>query len=63
MLNKYTAALLATIVYGLVVPLGYQVLAQDSLRPMAVAMSAAAFFFIMVAVFGKLLPKPALQQT
>lgn len=61
MLNKYTAALLATIAYGLVVPLGYQVLAQDSMRPLAVALSAVAFFFIMVALFDKLLSKRSLQ--
>lgn len=62
MLNKYTAALLATLVYGILVPLGYQVLTQDSMRPFAVALSAAAFFFVMLAVFGKILSKPALQQ-
>lgn len=57
MLNKYNAALLATVIYGIVFPLGYQVLAQDHLRPLSVALSSIVFFFVMLGVFGKILRK------
>jgi hypothetical protein len=57
MLNKYNAALLATVIYGILFPLVYQVFAQDHVRPVSVALSAVIFFFIMVGAFGKILGK------
>jgi len=54
MLNKYVAALAATIVFGILFPLSYCVLTQQNLSPIAVAIAAAAFFFSMLAVCGKI---------
>jgi len=59
MLNKYNAALLATVIYGILFPLCYQVIAQDHLRPVSVAVSAVLFFLVMLLVFGKILDKRA----
>ena len=58
MLNKYVAALGATVVFGVLFPLSYCVVTQDNLHPLAVAASAALFFFSMLALCGKFLCKP-----
>lgn len=57
MVNKYIAALGVTVVFGVLFPLSYQVLTQDHLPPIAVAVSAALVFFSLLAVFGKILCK------
>lgn len=57
MLNKYVAALGATIIFGVLFPLTYCVLTQENLHPVAVAVSAAIFFFSMLALCGKFLRK------
>jgi hypothetical protein len=54
MLNKYIAALGATMVFGVLFPLSYCVLMQKNLHPFAVAVSAAVFFFSALALCGKL---------
>lgn len=45
MLNKYTAALLATVVFGVLFPLSYQVLTGTNPGPLPVAVTAVLFFF------------------
>lgn len=62
MLNKYTAALLATVVFGVLFPLSYQVVTGMNPGPLPVAISAVLFFFSMLALFGKIFRKPSLQQ-
>ena len=57
MLNKYNAALVATVVFGILFPLIYHCVTQDHLAPIAVAASAVVFFCLMLAAFGKLLHK------
>jgi hypothetical protein len=57
MLNKYNAALLATVVYGILFPLIYHCVTQNHLPPIAVAASAVVFFFGMLAAFGKLMDR------
>lgn len=62
MLNKYVAALAATVVFGILFPLSYCVLAQQDLHPVAVVISAAVFFFSVLALCGKFQPKHLHQQ-
>lgn len=62
MLNKYTAALLATVVFGVLFPLSFQVVAGTNPGPLPVAISAVMFFFSMLALFGKILRSRALHQ-
>jgi hypothetical protein len=57
MLNKFNAALIATVVYGILFPLTYHCVTQEHLAPIAVAASAVVFFFVMLAAFDKLLHK------
>lgn len=57
MLNKYNAALIATLVFGVLFPLSYVVLTGQHPEPRMVAVGAVLFFFAMVALFGKLLRK------
>jgi hypothetical protein len=61
MLNKFNASLLATIVFGILFPLSYHCVTGTHLQPVAVAISAVIFFFIMLAAFGKLLHKHTLR--
>jgi hypothetical protein len=62
MLNKFNASLLATIVFGILFPLGYYCVTGVHLQPVAVAISAVIFFFVMLAAFGKLLCKQTFHQ-
>ena len=62
MRNKFNAALLATVVFGILFPLSYHCMTGEHLQPVAVAVSAVIFFFIMVAAFGNLLRARPLHQ-
>ena len=53
MLNKYVAALAATVVFGILFPLSYCVLTQQHLHPVAVAVCAAVFFFSVLSLCGR----------
>jgi hypothetical protein len=55
MLNKFNAALIATVIYGVLFPLAYHCITQEHVQPIAVAASAVIFFFLMLAAFGKLM--------
>lgn len=57
MLNKYVAALAATVVFGVLFPLSYCVLTRENLHPLAVAVAATIFFFSVLALCGKFLRK------
>jgi hypothetical protein len=57
MLNKYAAALGATVVFGVLFPLSYCVLTRDNLHPIAVAVAATIFFFSALAFCAKFLRK------
>jgi len=62
MLNKFNAALLATVVFGILFPLSYHCMTGSHLQPVAVAISAVIFFFVMLAAFGKILRRQTLPQ-
>ncbi len=62
MLNKYVAALGATVIFGVLFPLSYCVVTRDNLHPVAVAVSAAIFFFSVLALCGKFLRKQSHHQ-
>ncbi|WP_332848658.1 hypothetical protein [Massilia sp. S19_KUP03_FR1] len=53
MLNKYVAALAATVVFGILFPLSFCVLTQQNLHPIAVAVCAAVFFFSALALCAR----------
>ena len=61
MLNKFNASLLATVVFGILFPLSYHCLTGTHLQPVAVAVSAVIFFFVMLAFFERILRKQPLQ--
>ena len=61
MLNKFNASLLATVVFGILFPLSYHCVTGTHLQPVAVAVSAVFFFFVMLALFERILRKQALQ--
>jgi len=61
MLNKFNASLLATVVFGILFPLSYHCVTGTHLQPVAVAVSAVIFFFVMLAFFERILRKQALQ--
>ena len=62
MLNKFNAALVATVIFGILFPLSYHCMTGAHLAPVAVAISAVIFFFLMLALFGKILRKQPLPQ-
>lgn len=62
MVNKYIAALAATVIFGVLFPLSFQVMTGDNPGPLPVAITAVLFFFSMLALFGKILCKPAIHQ-
>jgi len=62
MLNKFNASLLATVVFGILFPLSYHCITGAHLQPVAVAISAVIFFFVMLALLGKILRKQVLHQ-
>jgi amino acid transporter len=57
MLNKYNAALIATLVFGVIFPLSFVVFTGEHPAPRMVAITAVLFFFSMLALFGRILRK------